>query len=115
MKQEKWQEIKDKIKDQFKIEDEATEPIELNVGLDQQQKIGEKEIIVFTSPIGKVKLEFSKKPVVLDKKENYSKRGGTSSRTKYILSTDEFVTRMEAFRWNEAQNDWEQIDSSAFE
>ena len=58
-------------------------------------------------------LEYIVKPVVLDRKEHYSKRMGTSSKTEYVLSSDEFVERMEAFI--EKDNVWEKIDSGNFQ
>jgi len=113
MTEEKWSEIKDMVKEKFTILEEKTEPIELFIGLEEKQKIGNKEVLIFEGPIGKTKLEYLVKPVVLDKKERYSKRMGTSANTEYILSDTEFVRRIEAHIW---QNDiWEKIDASLFE
>lgn len=114
MKQEKWEEIKGKIKDQFEVIEEKKEPLMIRVGLEDSQKAGDKDIIIFQSPIGKVKLEYLIKPVILDKKEHFSKRAGTSARTEYELSETEFVRRMEAYKWNEADQDWQSIDKGSF-
>ncbi len=114
MKQEKWDEIKGKIQDQFKMLEKKTEPIEIRVDVDEKIKTGSKEIIIFISPIGKIKLEYMVKPVVLDKKELYSKRMGTTARTEYTFSDTEFVRRMEAFKWNETDECWDIIDASSF-
>lgn len=112
MTEEKWSEIKDNIKEKFAILEEKKEPLELKTGLDEKQKIGEKEIIIFNGPMGKVKLEYIVKPVVLDKKEHYSKRMGTASTTEYILSESEFVRRIEAYLWKD--DDWQKVDASSF-
>lgn len=114
MTEEKWQDIKGSIKDKFSLLQEKIEPIELKVGLTEKQKIGEKEVLVFQSPLGKIKLEYLVKPVVLDKKEHYTKRMGTTAQTEYVLSDSEFVRRMEAWQWNEENQDWQKIDSSRF-
>lgn len=120
MTEEKWSEIQDMIKEKFVILEEITEPIELLVGPEKLQKIGDKEIIIFTGPMGKTKIEYIVKPVVLDKKEHYSKRMGTNAATEFILSDTEFVRRIEGYLWQPASsvdgNDiWEKIDTSIFE
>lgn len=113
MTEERWSEIKDLIKEKFEVVSSTTEPLELRTGLTEKQKIGDKEIIIFQGPMGKTKLEYIVKPVVLEKKEHYTKRMGTAAKTEYILSDTEFVRRLEAFVWQE--NDWEKIDASLFE
>lgn len=114
MTQDKWDEVKDMVKSKFEVLEEKVEPLFLKTGLidADQQKIGDKDVLVFDGPMGKIKLEYLVKPVVLDKKEHYTKRGGTSSQTEYILSDTEFVRRMEAFRW--INGFWEKIDASSF-
>lgn len=113
MTEEKWLEIKDMVKEKFTVLEEKTEPIEIIVGLEEKQKIGDKEILIFEGPMGKTKIEYIVKPVVLDKKEHYSKRMGTSANTEYILSDTEFVRRIEAYTY--LNNIWEKIDTSIFE
>ena len=52
MREEKWQDIKGQIKDDFELLEEKKEPL-------GEDRPGDKEIIVFNGPIGKMKLEFS--------------------------------------------------------
>lgn len=113
MTSEKWNDIKTMIQDKFELLEDKTEPYEMKVGLDETQKVGDKEVIVFNSPMGKVKLEYITKPVIIDKKEHYNKRMGTASKTEYILSEDEFVQRMDAYL--EKNGEWQKIDPSSFE
>lgn len=114
MNPEKWQDIKGMIKDKFTLLEEKIEPLEIKTGLSQSQKMGEVEILVFNGPLGKVKLQYSTKPVVLDKKEHYSKRMGASSNSQYILSESEFVHRLEAYLWKNDLNDWQKFDFENF-
>ncbi len=114
MKQDKWEEIKNTIKDKFEILEEKIEPLEMKIGVDKKIKTGNKEIIVFISPIGKIKLEYIVKPVIIDKKELYSKRAGTSARTEYTFSDTEFVRRMEAFKYQDSNDNWQKIDANSF-
>ena len=112
MTEERWSEIKDRIKEKFKVWEEKTEDLKIKTGLTEEQKIGDKEIIIFEGPRGKTKLEYIVKPVILEKKEHYTKRMGTSARTEYILSDTEFVRRLEAFIWQD--NNWQKVDASLY-
>jgi hypothetical protein len=112
MTEEKWQDTKSMVKDKFKILEEKKEPVELKTGLDSSQRIGEKEIIIFDSPIGKIKFEYVVKPVILDKKEHYSKRMGTSASTEYVLSDSEYVRRLDIFKQKDGV--WEKMEANAF-
>lgn len=112
MTEDKWLNIKSMVKDKFDSVEEKIEPIVRKIGLTDSQNIGQKEVLIFDSEIGKVKLEYLVKPVILEKKEHYSKRMGSSAQTQYILSDTEFTRRMDAYIW---KNDgWEKIDSSSF-
>lgn len=111
---EKWENIKGMVKDKFPDTKNTTEPITQKIGLTESQEIGQKEVLIFTSPIGKIKLEYLVKPVIIDKKEHYSKRMGTSAKTEYILSESEFSRHMDAYKFNDDNNQWEKIDSNSF-
>ena len=59
MNQEKCQEIKGRIKDDFEILEEKNEPL-------GDDRPGDIETIVFNGPLGKIKLLFISHPVVLE-------------------------------------------------
>jgi len=107
MRPEKWQEIKDNVAQKFGIEDRETKAAEFEGEADF-------EAIIFNSPVGKVKLEFISRPVVLDRKTIYSNRIGSDTKVEYIYSDTERSGSMKAFRWNDAENDWNEIDASNF-
>ena len=67
------------------------------------------EFIEFQSPQGKMKLERTTRPAVLDKKTVYSKTGGRASKIEYQYSPDEITHRFQAFKWSEAAGEWEEI------
>ncbi|EKD55977.1 MAG: hypothetical protein ACD_58C00324G0009 [uncultured bacterium] len=113
MTEEKWENIKSMVKDKFPDVKCTIEPIEHKIGLTESQKIGQKDVLIFNSPIGKIKLEYLIKPVIIDKKEHYSKRMGATAKTEYILSESEFSRHMDAYKLND-YNEWEKIDSSSF-
>lgn len=115
MTEDRWEETKEMAKKNFEVVEEKTEPLYLKTGLteDTKKEIGKKEVLIFTGPIGKIKLEYSIKPVVLEKKEHFSRRAGTSAQSEYILSETEFSRRLDAYKWSEADNDWLAIEATS--
>lgn len=69
---------------------------------------------VFNGPLGKIKLEFVTKPLVIGKKTHYSKRMGSSATVDYITSATEKVNTLFAFKWDQSKDDWSEIDPATF-
>lgn len=113
MTEERWGEIQDLVKEKFEIVEETTEPLEWKTGGGETAKIGQKQIMVFNGPLGKTRLEYITKPVILEKKEHYTKRMGTSSATEYVYSDTDFTRRLEVFVWR--NGDWQKAETSLFE
>ncbi len=67
------------------------------------------EFIEFDSPQGKMRLERTTRPAVLDKKTVYSKTSAHASNVEYIYSKDDIVQRFQAFRWDDAKGEWEEV------
>jgi hypothetical protein len=107
MQLEKWQEIIGNIKDNFKVEESGNEHLEDEGGVDV-------EYIVFDGPLGKMRLEFVSKPVILDKKTKYSNRIGSETVVDYIYSKEEKTHKLKAYKWDEALNDWVEMDAKNF-
>jgi hypothetical protein len=103
MNDEKWQYIKGMAKDNFKVEEEGEEPIE-DI---PRSKI---EWLIFQGPIGRVKMERTTRPVVLDKKTIYSKRMGDTAAVEYVYSEDEYAQSFKAYLWQGEV--WMEIDAS---
>ena len=103
MNQEKWEDIKGRIKDDFEVLEENKEEL-------GDDRPGEKEIIIFKGPLGRMKLEFITYPVILDKKGIGSKRIGSQSRVEYTYSDDEYVHTMKAYKWSEEKDDWLEME-----
>ncbi len=75
---------------------------------------GERETVEFKGPLGRMKLIRTVRPLVLNKKTLYSKRGGSNTAVDYIYSDTETVTSLKAFRFDDSQNDWQEIDADSF-
>lgn len=104
---EKWENLVDDINDKFEVEDQGRQHLDEQGGTDI-------EFIIFKSPLGRMKLEFVTKPVVLDKKTIYSRRIGSGTSVEYVYSKDEKTHKLIAYKWDENQNDWLEIDPGSF-
>ena len=104
---ERWENIKGQIKDSFEVEDEGRQHQDEYGGVDI-------EFIIFTGPLGRMKLEFITKPVVLDKKTTYSRRIGSETKVDYVYSEDEKTSRLVAYKWDDGQEEWVEIEAGMF-
>ena len=103
MTPEKWQQIKVQIQNTFKEADITKESLE-------EPEKGERETILFESPLGQTKLEYLVRPVVLEKRTHGSRRIGSQPEVEYIYSTEEFSHQLKAYKWDDEQGDWLEID-----
>lgn len=108
MTPEKWETIVGNIKDNFDVIDQGEEHIDDEGGVDLK-------FIEFDGPLGHMRLEMALKPVVLDKKTTYSKRIGSETKVDYVYSDTERSCKLSVYKWNEAQEDWMEIDGKMFE
>ncbi len=108
MSPEKWKDIIGNIKDNFKVEDEGSTRLDEEGGVDI-------EYIEFEGPLGKMRLEFVVKPVILDKKTTYSRRIGSETAVDYVYSKDEESYKLIAYKWDEDRNDWMEVEAGMFD
>lgn len=99
MTDDKWQEIVEKIKSDYDLEEEFQGEIE---NIPEATFAG----VVFFSPAGKYKVTRTKRPKVIDKKTQYSNRVGGEMRVDYVYSDNEFVDDLEVHKWNDLEQDW---------
>ncbi|RJR30867.1 hypothetical protein C4569_03725 [Candidatus Parcubacteria bacterium] len=111
MTEEKWQEIIGTIKDKFELISHETQD------LPSEQGKGQVETVEFYGPLGKMKLEFTTQPLVIDKKTIGSRRIGSETKVQYIYSDTEKVRRFKAYRWNQDDDNWIEMEAErgAFE
>ncbi len=105
MLDEKWLDIISRVEEKFDILEHEKE--------DLMEIPGTIEYIIFVSPLGKVKLERTVKPLVLDKKTNYSNRIGGNVSVEYVYSDTETVDKFKAYKWDDNEDDWTDIDADA--
>ncbi len=107
MLQEKWETILANIKNNFKVEEyDKVEYDEFGGTII--------EYVVFESNLGKIKLEFTSKPVVINKKTHYSKRAGSDVLVDYVYSKTDRTNHMNAYKLNDIEDEWIKIDPKNF-
>lgn len=106
MTKEKWLDIKSLVDENFGIADQG------QGALPEEQGPGELEYIEFKGPMGKMRLEFITRPLVLDKKTQYSRRIGSETKVEYVYSETEKTYTFNAYKWDEATGEWEEIDKN---
>ncbi len=107
MSPERWKNLTADIKDKFEVEETNNFHLEEEGGLDIEE-------IIFKGPLGRMKLEFITKPVVLDKKTTYSRRIGSETKVDYIYSPLEKSHKLKVYKWDEAADDWLEMDNKNF-
>jgi hypothetical protein len=107
MTTEKWKEIVGNIKDNFPVEDEGKDHLDEEGGIDI-------EYIIFVGPLGRMRLEYIVKPIVLDKKTTYKRRIGSETKVNYIYSQAEKNQFLMAYKWDANQEEWIEIDAGNF-
>ena len=112
MTDEKWFDLKDSIKEKFEILEDKTEDLMIDTE-EGQKKLGTTNILISQTPMGKIKLERMNKPVVLDKKVQYHRKK-EGSKVEYTYSDTEWTHRLEAYKWDNDDQEWQKIDASSF-
>ncbi len=108
MTKEKWSSILGNVLDNFDVLEHEKGFIEEEGGIDL-------EYVVFNGPIGKMRLEFVEKPVVLGKKTNYSNRIGSETAVEYVYSDSEKTSRLMAYKWSDEDDDWVEVSEKSFQ
>ena len=103
MSPEKWKIIKGQVLDNFKQVEQSSEELE-------EPEVGTVEILEFTGPLGRMRLEYFTRPVVLDKVTHGSRRIGSQHTVEYVYAPDEFSHSLKAHKWDEGKDDWVEID-----
>lgn len=106
MHDDKWKDTVAMVKSKFQVLSEQREDISDIPGAFVER-------IEFQTPQGKMKMERTTSPAVLDKKTLYSKTAGRASNIEYTYSKDEVTHRFKAYRFDEARDEWEEMKGAA--
>lgn len=105
MTEERWEDIRHLVAEKFGQKEPVRQELEEG---------GYQETLEFESPLGRVELEFTHKPRLLDTKTTYSNRIGSDVKVEKVYSEDEFANTLKAYRFDKEADDWMEFDSSAF-
>jgi len=108
MTDEKWEEIKAMVAKNFGILEEQKIEVAEDLGG------GIKDEIIFNGPLGKMKLDFWVKPLVIGKTTHYSKRMGDTAKVDYQKSETEKVRTLLAYKWDPVADNWTELESAMF-
>jgi hypothetical protein len=108
MTDEKWIDLKVKLKEKF---GDVKETIQDDTGEDDLgHRIPSKiETVEFNSPLGHLKIARTTRPKIIDKKTYYHKGAG-GAQVEYILSDDEFSHKIEVTKLDEVTGEWKPLD-----
>lgn len=104
MRQAKWEGLLDQIERQFGFVEHTTERFE-----DRRLTV---ETAVFDGAAGRMKLERSVRPVILDKRSHFSKRVGSDATVEYVYSDTETVDTVKLYRWDRLAREWREVNVS---
>lgn len=99
MNDEKWIDLIERIENKLEIEERGEEEGPGHAKI---------ETVIFSGPMGRMMLERTSRPLVLERKTRYTKRAGTVAQDDYVYSETEKTHRVLLFRWT--GEDWEEIE-----
>lgn len=111
MNPNKWQEIVFKIEEKFGIDSRRTEDFIVAEQHSGEKIIGQKEIIEFKGPLGKIRLEKISQPKVIDKKVLSSKRIGGRAAVDYVYSDEDKSEFIKIYKWDDSISQWTEISN----
>ncbi len=108
MTDEQWHQLLDRIESVFDvIENEAEDR------KDDDMPFGFVEWVVFEGDAGRIRLERTVTPRVLEKKVLHAHRGGSEAVHK-VYSQTERVSDLRAYRWDPRQEAWNEMNAEDF-
>ncbi len=108
MNSSKWGQLVYLAEEKFGIDRQDNKEIIIDETHKGQEIKGEKEIIEFQAPIGKIRMEKITKPKVIDKKINSSKRAGSKTTVDLVYSDTETVSSMNLYK-KDSSGEWKEI------
>lgn len=108
MNRDKWLNIIQLVESKFRINKEYKQKLGDEIP-------GEKHVIEFNGPMGKMKMEWTSKARLKDVKTLYSDRIGSGVKINKIYDNEDEVNYMQVFKWDEIGGEWQEIKSDMFQ
>jgi len=103
MTAEKWAQIRGMVLENFKDAEKGQEDLDDDSG-------GSMEVIEFNGPVGRMRLEYITRPVVLGKNVSGSRRIGSHHEIDYVYSDSEVTQTLKAYKFDESEQEWVEMD-----
>ncbi len=107
MTEEKWQQILDRIKDKF-----AIETSDVSQATREDGSWERREWVIFTGPLGRMKVERVIRPAIVGEQRIYSKRQGTAATVTRAYSDTEKTSVLRVYQ--DRAGEWEEMDAKMF-
>ncbi len=104
----KWENLIYLVEERFGIDKKYSEDFEVAETSAGEKIIGQKEIVEFKGPLGRIKLEKISRPRVIDKKVLHTKRIGGKTAVDFVYSNSEPVVELKIYK-EEVNGEWEEI------
>ncbi len=101
MNDDKWGEILDKVADKFEVLEQGKEELTDPKGL--------REFVIFNSPMGRIQLERTTRPKVIDRKTFGGSKYGAAGGVENVYSDTEVVKTFKAYK--EENEQWEPFEA----
>lgn len=111
MNDEKWGDIIDLIQQKFGIIEHVKDEISIGDDFEEDKAREQVESIIFDGPLGRMKVQRITRPVIIDKKAHYTKTQGKGAQIEYTYSEDEFSHRVVAYKWDDLENNWIEMEA----
>lgn len=102
---EKWEQTKGHILDNFS-------DVEISDQKLLEPEMGKKEIIIFAGPLGRMKLEYYTRPVVLNRLTHGSRRIGSHTAVEYVYSPNEFSHQLKVYQLDPETEEWQEMEQA---
>lgn len=112
MNPNKWEKLIFLAEERFGIDKKYTEDFEFDVTSTGKSIQATKEVVEFTSPLGKMKIEKITRPIIIDRKVHHSKRIGSDTTIDYIYSDDEFKDELKICK--KENDEWKELEAKDF-
>jgi len=109
MNANKWENLIFLAEEKFGLEERYVEDFELAELSTGEKIMGQREIVEFKSPLGRIKMEKTSRPKVIDKKVLHTKRIGGKIAVDFVYSPDEKVEELKIYKLEE-NGEWMEIN-----
>ena len=108
MNPSKWENLIFLAEEKFGIDKKYKEDFEVAELSTGEKIMGQRQMVEFQSPLGRIKLEKNSRPKVIDKKVLHTKRIGGRVAVDFVYSEEEKVENLKIYRLNEDKQ-WVEI------